>query len=312
MKYLVQRPLPDELLGSVWIRTRRRAGLGIGQVTRELTGRKHAPTLFSVSHTLEIAHALGVSQLAFLWEHTLFPYVAAYALPGTFQESLSKALNAGQDGLGASCMQSASDYVRTRRLCPSCAVEDLHQWGESYWRREHHLPACFVCLKHAERLLHTNIRVIDKSPWPDVLPHEALKAASNKLPSLPDWDLAFSLAEASVRLLHRDEVGPVKWSLAGYRRKLEDKGLVAPERMLSRRKLANWGQETFGSTLGQIGFRPADKTLNWLAHLVRVNTFTPLVTVKHVLFNVLLAKGECLPGMLTHVPTGKPKRFLKR
>jgi len=56
------------------------------------------------------------------------------------------------------------------RFCPECVNEDLAIFGESYWRREHQLPAVSMCQHHGHGLLVSTIAIRAQLPVPP--PHQ--------------------------------------------------------------------------------------------------------------------------------------------
>lgn len=310
MKYLMQRPLPGELIGSVWIRSRRRAGVGIGLVTRMITGRKFAPSLLSYAHVRDLAEVLEWDPVELLWEHSIFPYATAFVAPRVFEASLRTALSNGCLSVGSSAtVQSVSDHVRFRRYCVACAQEDLTRWGESYWHREHHLPGVSMCLPHRERLQDTNIEARKLSPWPDFLPHE-LKASKSRSPQGETWSIA--LAQRSVELLQRKAIYPIERPTTWYRDGLCVKGLLSPGRAVDKGQLATWARDRLGANLRTLGLGTKDKTCSWLSLMVRPGCGIPFIPLKHLTFETLLELELIAAGpLLDFAPSGMPAKPTK-
>ncbi|MDM0068786.1 TnsD family Tn7-like transposition protein [Variovorax sp. J31P207] len=76
------------------------------------------------------------------------------------------------------------------QLCPKCRQDDLATFGESFWRRSHHLPGVLVCHRHGVPLLRTSI------PFRPVGRHEHL--------AVPLEDVTEGLSPL-VNHLHRSE-----------------------------------------------------------------------------------------------------------
>lgn len=307
MKHLIQRPRPDELLSSVWLRSRRRAGVGIGLVTKTITGRKFAPSFFSYAHVVDLAAALGVDQTKLLWDHSIFPYATAFVPKEVFAASLASALSTGHAAIGCgSTVQSVSDHVGFMRYCHACAREDLFHWGESYWHREHNLPGTFICLRHMQKLRQTHIATNQHSPWPDALPHE-LRAPAVTCPEIDAWTMA--MARRSVALLNREMVAPVPWEPNEYREALLTKGLLSDDRPVKKELLASWARQELGSRHRHLEPEGKANSFKWLALMVRPLNTVPFVPLKHVLFETLLELAATPDGpVLDYTPTGLTAR----
>lgn len=303
MRYLVQHPHPDELLGSVWIRTRRRAGVGIGLVTKVIAGRKFSPGLLSFSHVSDVAGALGVDAQELLWKHTVFPYATAFVEPQVFKSSMASALSTGMAAIGCGAtVQSVSGHVQFRRYCVRCAKEDLLQWGESYWRRAHHLPGTLLCVKHLEPLRETTVNIRKSCPWPDSLPHE-LKAPN--VPVLKGDVLLKALAQRSFELLNRAEQSPLQRQPSWYRTKLVDHGLLSADRPVESESLKNWARGSLGEHIGHLGLNRIDQSCHWLPLMVRPAVTIPFVPFKHAIFETLLELSEEPSApILDYIPSG--------
>nr|WP_251140666.1 TniQ family protein [Rhodoferax sp. U11-2br] len=302
---MVQRPHPDELLSSVWIRTRRRAGVGIGLVTKTITGRKFAPSFLSYVHVRDLAMALNVAPVDLLWRHSVFPYATAFVEHSVFEASLASALSTGHAAIGcAATVQSVTEYVRFLQYCPSCAREDQANWGESYWHREHHLPGVWICTRHWRQLRRTTIPVCQLRPWPDLLPSEV--TASQLLRSKID-PFVKEVAQRSCRLLARTEISSVPCDRTWYRDQLLTKGLRSNNHQVSAKSLADWACASLGSRVTHVGLLPQDEDFHWLSLMVRPRCGIPFVPLKHVIFQSLL---ELADNAGTHrmdfVPPGMP------
>jgi hypothetical protein len=296
MRYLLQRPLPDELLSSVWVRSARRAGLPIATVTRALTqGRKWAPSFFHVGHLADLAPLMELTPLDLLWQHTVFPYATAFFEPTTFEKALVAALSTGYAAIGMGAVtQSVSDHVRFRRYCPVCAREDQKQWGESYWHRSHNLPGVLLCLGHGRVLGETELQTAGSRRWSYALPHELVGGrALKKRPRAFDVELA----RLSVATLARAPVGkdgtapssqtgrPTIW----YREALVAQGLLSRHRQVSVQKLVAWAESIIEGKLTRLGFLSKDADLAWLGLMVRPKVGIPFVPLKHLVFETALA-----------------------
>ncbi|MFH7043515.1 TniQ family protein [Paucibacter sp. JuS9] len=307
MRYLLQRPLPDELLGSVWIRTARRAGLPIRTVARVLTnGRKWAPGFFTAGHLVDLATVLGMQPIDLLWEHTVFPYATAFHAPEVFESAMAAAVSTGTAAIGMGAVtQSASDQVRFRRYCTRCAREERAAWGESYWHRAHNLPGVLMCLKHGNALRVTEVQTGNRT-WESALPHELGGRRTSE--TRPDA-FEVELARRSVELLLRPQRQPLVREPQWYRDELIERGLLSPDRQLNASRLAAWLLERTGGRMRRFGFNAKDAELKWPALMVRPRTGIPFVPLKHLVFQTALALQPLSEKpVLDHAPVGPSGR----
>ncbi len=299
MRYLLQRPLPDELLSSVWLRSARRAGLPIGTVARALTGgRKWAPSFFHAGHLADLAPLLGMTPVELLWKQTVFPYASAFFEPDVFEKALAAALSIGHAAAGMGAVtQSVSDHACFRRFCPVCAREDCKRWGESYWHRSHNLPGVLLCLAHDRVLRETELQTAGTRSWSYALPHEVVgRRVLHNRPSTFDAELA----RRSIAALERAQAGPggVQASTQlgrppdWYRDALMALGLLAPHRQVSTQQLIAWAKGIIRGNVAQLGFNEQDAGLLWLGLMVRPRVGIPFVPLKHLVFESILALAK--------------------
>lgn len=307
MRYLLPRPLPDELLSSVWVRLTRRAGLPIGAVTRALTNRKWSPGFFQAGHLDALAPLLGMTTRELLWTHTVFPYATAFFEPPVFGKALAAALSTGTAAVGMGAVtQSVSGHVPFRRFCLDCAREEVKRWGESFWHRAHNLPGVLVCLQHGRVLRESALRTAGVGSWSDAVPHEltGVRAFRGKARA---FDI--ELAHRSVVLLHRAEHGHQGRSSAWYRVALAHQGLVSPHRQVNVAALSAWVAKAAGSSAVRYGFSESDARLGWLGLMVRLGETAPFVPLKHSLFETALTvAGTTGAPLLDHKPSGPSGR----
>jgi len=308
VRYLLARPLPDELLGSVWIRTVRRAGLPVRAVASAVTGRKWAPGFFQVAHLTDLAPLLDMEPMALLWQHTVFPYTTAYFEQPVFETALSAALSIGIGAIGMGAVtQSASDLVPFRRFCTACAREDRHRWGESYWHRAHNLPGVLLCLRHGAVLRETSLRTTGWKDWDGQLPHQL---SGKRLLHRRVTAFDTEVASRTVALLGREQGTPVARDPVRYRTQLIDGGLLTPTRQVNAQKLAQWVRGRMGGPPKDYGFTGRDAEMRWLTLMVRPQSGHPFVPLKHLLFEAALATRPIAGQQATvdHIPSGPSGR----
>lgn len=152
-------PYPDELIGSVIARGLVHTGLPTKKYLFALLGRKVSTlSLFLPSSIKALAYAMALDVEEALWHHTDFPYVTAFMPLSEINRLKDKTLQ-----LASSREQSLSSLVKSvtqglsgLKYCPKCCTEELEQLGESYWHRQHNLPAVEICPLHHTALVEVN------------------------------------------------------------------------------------------------------------------------------------------------------------
>lgn len=303
MRYLLQRPLPDELLSSALIRSARRAGVSIGTFTKMFTGRKWEPGFFQAGHITDISAPLRIQPLELLWNHTVFSYSTRFFAADVFHKALAAAHATGHGATGMGAVtQSVSDHSRRRRFCSTCAKEDVRQWGESYWHRSHSLPGVLLCLRHGAILQQTALRISGLRTCSQALPHEVDgdKVLKGKL-TLFDRELGRRSVAVLTRPFGEGQGRDIVW----YRDALLAQGLLSPHRQVNVEKLAGWALGVIGRPLTKLGLVGDDLKLHWLALMVRPNTGIPFIPLKHLVFeSALAAYGCCTSPAVDHIPSG--------
>jgi hypothetical protein len=308
VRYLVPRPFPDELLGSIWVRTVRRAGLPVRTVARVLTGgRKWAPGLFTAGHIREWGALLGIDPVEVLWKHTVFPYATAFFERPVFDAALAAALATGEAAIGMGAVtQSVSDHVRLRRFCAACAREERRRWGESYWHRGHNLPGVLLCLRHDLPLRETELQTTGWDSWDERLPHE-LPSRRPVRRRIGAFDA--ELARRSLALLDRERAWSGAPTAHWYRTQLVKKGLLTATRSVNSESMARWVRGCLTGPATDYGFNQKDSRLDWLALTVRPRSGHPFVPLKHLVLQTALAvPADTARQSLDHIPSGPSAR----
>ena len=306
MRYLLQRPLPDELLSSVWVRTARHSGLPIATVTRSLTnGRKWAPGFLNASHLLQLAPLLQMSGTELLWRHTVFPYTTAFFEASLFGKVLNTALTTGVSAVAMGAVtQGVSDRVPLRRVCPECIRSDQRTWGESYWHRSHALPGVAICVRHERPLQVSELRSTGTNDWSYTLPHE-LKATRRAHRRVSPFQV--ELSKRSVNTLGRDfgtqNERPSLW----YRTAMMNQGLLSQGFQVNAEKLIGWAAGLINVPGTRLDLSDSEKDLHWLALMVRPRSGVPVVPLKHLIFETALSlAGQVHSPVVDHVSLGRP------
>lgn len=167
----IGRPYEDEIVGSILSRATRNYGLRLNQVMNILTGRPLTSHSFVITHHPGVAEACGMTPEEFRRRHTLFAYALAYMEAKRKQRLFCAGLDGDATGVPlAAINQNLTRCSPFLRFCPQCVEAELHQYGESHWRRAHQLPGVAICLEHHCTLLHTSLSLRSSVPMPP--PHE--------------------------------------------------------------------------------------------------------------------------------------------
>ncbi|WP_415749344.1 TniQ family protein [Caballeronia sp. J97] len=159
------KPYPDELLGSLLIRSSRRLGLSLRTMV-QFAGLvpPEYPSFIVPGNLSRIADYTATPAAELLEKHTLFAFVCL-----TYDSSEIAILRCAAihgDGIQSSSAYRAqftnrSRRVSFRRYCSACAAEDERVFGEAYWHRMHAVPGVLTCPEHNSRLLETSAYLLD-------------------------------------------------------------------------------------------------------------------------------------------------------
>ena len=160
-------PYPDELLWSVFARAARRLRAPSHAATAKiLTGSRNAIAVVDLPTGLEKLCAqlgaehgkLDADQL--IARHTLLPIYAPF-LSESSLDQIRADMRGDERGAAIHCetgiMASRVQMPTHLRLCPVCHEQDIHLYGESYWRRTHQVAGVEVCPHHAVFLECTSV-----------------------------------------------------------------------------------------------------------------------------------------------------------
>lgn len=286
MKYLLQRPLKDEVLASCLIRTCRKVNVHPLSLAAALTGGLWRPSFFNVSHTTELAAALWLPPTRLLFNHTHFPYSTYFFEQALLKKNQFTALaGSGNYKPAAAVSRSISMSVRFRRYCHHCAAEEVKHWGVSYWHREHNLPGVVICLTHGTVLRQTVIPTASASALDLHLPHEV-----SGVPMVNQGPSAFQieLARLSLTALRWPGGRNAQVPRDFYRSAFTAAGLVSPNRRISQELLASFLRRMAGANLSYLGLSPRDERLHWAALMTRVGVVIPYATLKHLVLRAAL------------------------
>ncbi|ACK67893.1 Tn7-like transposition protein D [Rippkaea orientalis PCC 8801] len=161
-------PYPDELFYSVMCRYHVRSGNRSFRQTKldlfNTVGSKQyylglPNSLATLVHQLPFGSSLTINQL--LQEHTLFPYYRTFL---TNREV--KRLRELMEGKESKSIAQVAKIPKLRlyypeylRFCPQCLAEDLQQYGETFWHRNHQISGIRGCLTHRVGLQNSRVLV---------------------------------------------------------------------------------------------------------------------------------------------------------
>ena len=218
----------------------------------------------------------------------MFPYAIAFMTPAVQAQLKAKALAArsGEDSL-ASLTKNISHGVPFRRVCKQCIQDDLAQFGESYWHRQHLLPGVAVCLMHGRPLFETEIELRGRThTGVSLLPHEIGGLCR---PKSPPSNLASAVATISVAALH-GELPPAEDRLLRYRATAATLGYVLPSGDIAGSVVAHMLRKSLGQEyLAWVGCPVVVGQRNtWPALMLRPGGTSNFAAPKHVLLQAFL------------------------
>jgi hypothetical protein len=311
---MLPRPYPDELIGSVISRGVIRSGDAPKRLLSDILGRPCSNLSFFLPSGLnDLAWAMGLSPRRLLWEHTVFPYVAAFMPPADAYHHENKALEADETkrSCSAALVQSVTSGLPALRYCPKCTTDDIVLHGESFWHRRHCLPAVHVCVTHGCPLRLSDILATRSSrAYSAGLPqHQA--ARRDDTPNLPAR-IVQTLAQESTRLLNWELESDRSW-MRKYRTLALERGYVTKANEVGGVQMATDLGNQFGvEYLTAIGCSMKTMKQAWPSLMVRPGTRVPFVPVKHVLLRSFLL--HCADGAkeLAHRSPGRVARDLSQ
>jgi hypothetical protein len=238
----------------------------------------------------------GTTPENLLWNHTLFPYVTAFAT----EDRCERALQSMSEHFKGRRQAGISGLTRVGRLrvCKQCLDEDLVGSGESYWHRSHNLPGAFYCVKHHCLLNPTSF----EAEWrtSSVLP------ADCKLLEAPSaWVSpgSLELALASVALLSRTPGAGDPRSADFYLRLAVERELLSANCEVSGPALKELFLTCFHSDFLAAASVELSPTCNWpsRAFMPRSRSFSPL---RQLMVETALRHGTPKPSLLNHKRKG--------
>lgn len=310
MRYLFQRPLPDELLTSALVRTCVRFDLRIKPLMRAICDSANAPSFFHMTNIGEYAKVLHMDPITLLYKSTLFPTLVAFQSWERRVSFESAALARGRThSIGLFALQSTSSYVPYRRLCSLCVRSDKSRYGWSYWHVAHHLPGVSRCNVHGVRLRETALTTSSGvHRWSYQLPDE-VESEQRRTRRTKFEDELNRLALATQAENLWSALSPM--SDRFYRIRLELAGLVSPNCKVNAMAARQWIAGHVAGVSSVHHLLREDTELTWVDLILRNRPCAPFPAFKHLVIQAAIASTPqpALPT-LNHKPSGNRARDL--
>lgn len=157
-------PYPDECLYSILCRYSVRCGsTSYESITKALFGNVQRLALsVYLPVRLEcidewVLPLSGITRRSIAVDHTLHPYFNMIYTP-KMRTDVDDLIKGGDLKTSVSKSSVATrSKVQYLKYCPSCAAEDNHTHGETYWHRQHQLAEMLYCIKHQVRLVDSPV-----------------------------------------------------------------------------------------------------------------------------------------------------------
>jgi hypothetical protein len=173
MRHLVQYPLADEMLSSVWMRTGQIAVLGPTRLFQSLgyATAMFKEKFFGYAGANMLSECTGLSLAQVFQDHTILPF-ATSVMSGDEAARCLEDIVSGHISAGP-IFTSSVRVMTSKRWCSPCRELDLKTYGFSYWHRVHNVPGVLICPIHRTPLLsaasdRTHVR--SATSW--LLPHQ--------------------------------------------------------------------------------------------------------------------------------------------
>lgn len=303
--YYIADPYPDELIGSVLIRTARHRGLGNKALTALLSksGQTKIPLLLSLQ-LLQIAEATRLTPRELLYEHTPFRFITAF-MSKEVTEHIAEKLISGTYRSLAVLSQSVTLGARQPRYCKFCVREDSKTYGESYWHRKHNLPLVDKCHSHHQPLLQLSRTIDSFAICRPPAECNAVKVSPVLQGQVSEW-----LAHQSICNLHTSFRQRVEeWSTT-YREIAKRRNFPSSTTGLCGKSLcvglnAFYGEDFF--KLHNCSFNMDGKS--WPSFMLRARNCTEMTAAKHLILQGYLLHATVPPKQMTAKPGRKVRDY---
>lgn len=297
---------PNELIGSALIRAAIHTGLPARVLLPRLgVSRLGLTTLFLPLGLAEVALRSGLNAQKLLWEHTVFPYCVAYFASQDVELYEAFALDRASS-VNQPIVNLLGHCGAVFRYCYECAVDDVMDLGESYWRRDHCFPGVHVCLQHdcplvpatpsglsCQRLLSTPLPQRVSPPL-----------AGSSCPTWLRQALALTASKiASGQWLHRSD-----WSQE-YRERAIGLGFTHPAGTLESAAMAHTLRAGVGSEyLRELALDFSEPRRSWPTLMVRPAVTATFSAIKHSILGAFLEQQRPSRDRFSYSKPGKGSR----
>lgn len=282
--YYFAEPYPDELIGSVLLRTARHRGLaGCSPVVR---GQTKVSLVFS-AYLAEIAAALNMPPGDLLNRHTPFPFVTAF-MSQQQTDRMARVLLSSNAITISAVIHAATRGGLQPRYCPSCVEQDLTCYGESYWHQCHNLPFVVACPMH--QLPLRQIKPLGYGVAIRSLPNECV---GEQVTTVLDGEVTRWLESKSRECIALPARSALEGVSTSYRAAAAKKHPVPASGGFCGRSLCVGIAGFYGMPFirkYRVGFPLSER--GWPSVLAGGSTKAPQTTVKHLVLQVYLDHGD--------------------
>lgn len=122
-------------------------------------GKRHIPTfeipnmLDTFMDNLPIDHDVSIEKI--IQEHSMLPFYTAFKSHEGYREIIENIRN-GSASIAYMKLGLVGHRVPLNvnfMFCPECAEEQIEEFGEAFWRRDHNITGNLICLKHERPLV---------------------------------------------------------------------------------------------------------------------------------------------------------------
>lgn len=287
-------PYPDEILYSVLARYHVRSGNTSPKVTmKELFNTQGSTATIDMPCNVDSLiknmpiNACYTSEIL-IENNTLYPFYAPF-LPVERAKKILKSMKGNYGGdihTRAGIMASSIETFQYLRFCPICLSEDVNHFGEPYWHRIHQIPGYYICHKHRQLVLNSNIfmKALNK--------HEFYPAGMDNcditLKELLNNDIEIQkfldISRDIEWILNSNLISKkMDWFFERYKVLIIEKGLANENGRVDQESLINEFLNYYGENLlNSLQSNPCGRASNWLSSIVRKprKTFHP---IRHIL-----------------------------
>lgn len=266
------QPLPDELLYSAIARSAKYLGQwGSKSLSREIYGHQGILACPDLPGSLglleEVSNGVwGITTAQLALRHTLVGYYTHFRSVEQRRQVLIK-MQVSSSNLHLSLGICASNVIAPSKfhLCAACTADDMSVYGETYWRRSHHLPGVLVCARHGLPLSVCQFPFRPKGRHEHIAAHPRMLDDVIDYTSPPEYGAEWQLAKASVALLD----SPVADQVYDYRPALKLLGYVGRHEGTAGLK-ADF-ERFYGEGLLKYFFKPRldGNRVGWIDEIVR-------------------------------------------